>query len=690
MASAQKSKATSTKKSKPRSNVSQSRASLNKGLNLSKAQLAIVVAAVILVGGLVTWFVLAATPNNNEVETWGASGGNVKTVADATASGGSYVEFEAPTVTPPSTAGAQLPISYAANTIPANALYVATIGNDANAGSSGAPFATVAKAISAATSGGTIIIKGGTYYNQGNLSVSKTLKIMAASGETPTFVGSKPVNGGWVTEGGYQYIPYTPQVPSDGIMPLASSNSGLTGDLAGRYQDQAWVGNTRLKQVMDKVNLTDGKFWVDPAGRLYMTANDVSKGNIEVTGINRFASISGANTSIEGLKITRFSDAGNSYGVIVMGSGVDGSTIRNVEVSDNSLIAIGVYGSGNTASANINTGTTLKNITINNSNWMGVAANVTTGLTLDSMKITNLNQASEFAPSPTSGAFKVTRSIQIKVLNSVIDNVIGHGLWYDQQNQDADIVNNQITNVSGSSIFYEISDDMLMVNNYVKSGGSEALKAAGSSGLKLVNNTLVGGATNTIGVYVDSRSRPGCSVPASGCSAVLYNDWDFAHPYSTNNDWMPRIDLMLNNIIAYPAGQGYCKSKTTLCITQVHASSSLTNRPIETIIHQAEPARNIPRTYMDGNVYANGTGRILSTQSLGEYSTVAEISAYLAGSPVLISGMEVNSKYGNSFVNPDGSPTSALNHTQAVAVPTDANINQYLTAGTKHFGVTYK
>ena len=81
-----------------------SKSALNAKFTFSKTQLAIVIGLILVIGGIIIWRVLAAT-SQTEVETWTASGGNTKTVADNAASGGSYLEFLAPTVsttpTPP-------------------------------------------------------------------------------------------------------------------------------------------------------------------------------------------------------------------------------------------------------------------------------------------------------------------------------------------------------------------------------------------------------------------------------------------------------------------------------------------------------------------------------------------------------------------------------------------------------------
>ncbi|MFO0954982.1 MAG: alginate lyase family protein [Candidatus Saccharibacteria bacterium] len=89
---------TSGRKTSARNNVPRSKpnSSFNAPFKFSSKQLAIVLALILVIGGIIVWRVLAAT-SQTEVETWPASGGNTKTVADNSASGGSYLEFLAPT-----------------------------------------------------------------------------------------------------------------------------------------------------------------------------------------------------------------------------------------------------------------------------------------------------------------------------------------------------------------------------------------------------------------------------------------------------------------------------------------------------------------------------------------------------------------------------------------------------------------
>jgi hypothetical protein len=146
---------------------------------------------------------------------------------------------------------------------------------------------------------------------------------------------------------------------------------------------------------------------------------------------------------------------------------------------------------------------------------------------------------------------------------------------------------------------------------------------------------------------------------------------------------MPRIDLMLNNVVAYPTSNGYC-GNTVVCFLHTNGTATA---PLNTVIHKADAARGIPQTVIDGNVYANGTGVAVNAGGVG-YLSHSAFGTGMAGSPVLIPGIDARGKTGNTWVNPDGTPTSALSakNSEAAAVPTDSRINKYIPAGTRAYG----
>lgn len=587
-------------------------------------------------------------------------------------------------------AGAKLPINYSLSILPSDAKYVSVDGNDANSGASSSPVRNLAKAISLAKNGDTIVVKNGTY-REGNLSVSssKSLRIIAYPGHSPIFRGSVAVTSSWAGDGTNSYISYTPRPVTTGSGIDFASGMNLTGDKVGKYPDQVWIGNTQLKQVTNKSELKDGVFWVDQANkRLYLTANDSKKNTIEVSGSSgRFIDIQSPNSSLEGLTIERYSNGGADYGVVLFQNLANSSGLRNVKISDVAYMALMFTGrTTKTAPNPILKDNFADSVTIQNSGWMGIVGHYTDNLTVNGSSVKNMNLFGEFASSPQSGGIKANRTRYTKITNSDFSNNNSYAIWFDMSNKGAEIANNIMIDNTASALFYEISDGLTLVNNYVKTsvGGSQAIKTAGSSGLRIVNNTIIGG-KDPIGVYTDSRSRPGCANPALPyCSGEWTQVRDEVRPYDPLIDFYPRIDLIINNIIAYPSSSNYCGKITAICIT---TSNSSATAPIETIIHKANPSRGIPETKIDSNVYVNNGALIVVGGST--YNNLSDFTSAMSKSPVSISGIEQNGKQNGNYVNTDGTPTQNLVsvYNQATAVPSDALINKYVSAGFKKIGV---
>ncbi|TAH33442.1 right-handed parallel beta-helix repeat-containing protein [Candidatus Saccharibacteria bacterium] len=637
-----------------------------------------------VVGATTMLFSQAATPVASFEAEAGTNASCAVDATDASASGGSAVQFGGSSCGNTASAGAQLPISYDLASLTGTVRYVATNGNDTTGtGSVSAPYASVSKAYSVAATGDSIVVRGGTY-RQGGLAFAKAVKLIAYPGELPIFNGAQAASSGWTTEGSYQYHAYTEMPVTDGSGISFTTGQNLAGDGVGKYPDQAWIGPNQLQQVSAKTSIAANKFWVDAANnRLYMMATDVAKGNVELSQNRTLLNVTAPNTTLEGFRAIRYSNTASDYGAIKFSDTADNGTMRNVEVSDTAFIAV-MFGAGS-----INNGSKMEHVSVGYSNWMGVSTMYTDNFTMDGVYIHDMNQFGEFTYSPQSGALKTSRTRYTKVLNSLITNNKSHGIWFDQSNYDAQVANNVITGNLGSSLFFEISDNLTLINNYITSpsNGDRAVKLAGSSGLKLINNTIVGGA-DPVGIYVDNRSIPGCSNPANALCANSYgSDRDSVRPFLSTMTWIPRLDIMLNNIIVYPRAAGYCGTATDVCITKTNGSA---NVALNTIIHKTDSVS--AQTVIDGNVYANGTGNIINALATGNYTTTSAFATAMAGSPVGISGFEANGKYGNTYVNADGSPTAALAalHAQAVAVPTNATINQYIPAGTKHYGVLNK
>ena len=637
----------------------------------------------------------AATPYVSLEPENGSIQGCISSVDDSNASGKKAIMFGCESVSSTG-AGAKLPIQYDINKLTGTIRYVATTGTDSNPGTKTAPFATLAMAAKVSNANDTIVVRGGIYRGQANVSLDDSgLKVIAYPGETPVFNGATDVTGanGWTQEGVYSYRSYSPRpVTNGGGVNFSSSNTNLVDDGVGRYPDQAWIGDKGLKQVMNKSSLSEGEFFVDRSNnRLYMMASDTKRQGIEISRSAKSASerdrmltINGKNITVEGLKIIRYSASAGDYGGILVAGGASGSKITNVELSDFPYEGI------HYATGNVNSVTS--HVTINRVGWQSINTDRTDNYLLDYAKITHTDPFDEFTSSPASGAIKTSRNRNTKITNGLFTNNNSHGIWFDQSNINSVVANNTLIDNIGASVFFEISDGFIMANNYVRAKGSaQAVKLAGSSGISLVNNTIIGG-VDPIGVYTDARSIPGCSTRPSSNPCQLASEVQTYFPVPSTMDWMPRIDLMINNIVAYPSGSTFCGGTEPVCIMTYHGSTGA-SYPIEKIIHKADPSRGIPQTVMNGNVYVNGSGAIIRvSQPVASYSNVSSWTSAMAKSPVGITGIDSLSKFGNEWVQPDGTPTAALKavHNQAIAVPSNSLLNQYVPAGNRHYGVLNK
>jgi hypothetical protein len=442
------------------------------------------------------------------------------------------------------------------------------------------------------------------------------------------------------------------------------------------------VGSAQLRQVATKAQVVPGTFWVDSANRrLYLMAADVAAGPVEASNRRQFATVFGRQTVFEGFEVTRFSNTASDYGVILVNQGVHGTVLRNLVVSDSAFQAIQY--AGGTSLAGIIQGALLEHVTVTRSNWMGVSATLVDDFTMRSVRITNSNQFDEFTHSPQSGALKTSRVRRALVADSVIADNRSHGLWFDQSNIDVDVIGNELRGNTGSAIFWEISDDLLLADNVIiASGGARAVKIAGASGVKMVNNTIVGGA-DPVGIYVDNRSKPGCADPSKPLCADSYSsDRDTVRQLPASLDWMPRIDVMVNNVIAMPTAAGYCGGTAAMCVTGSNAGAVA---PLESVFHQADAARGIPATVVDGNVYVVASGAVIRTTA-GAFATVQAFATSMAATPVNLR-VEAAGRSGTGLVTATGALTAALAAQQDTTTPLPAAAAlANLPAGTKHLG----
>lgn len=690
----------------------------------------------------------------------------VTDTGNATATRSSTIAAVAPSPTVPKV-GAQLPVQYDPSTIPADAKYVAPKGSDATGnGSLLSPFASVQKALNSSAAGGTVIVRGGNYPTSGTFAAitKPNVVVKAYPGETPVFDYTIPGSTGFQTEGALRYAPYSEMPRASGLgmaansLPVATFINGVPSGLAadrgfacvsssppfsitapssqsasgcnngsvarvvtGFFPDQMWLRGTRLTQVSDKGKVRDGMFYVSVAdNRVYLSATDAATAAADPSGWRTSNSsqsqaqgllITTSGVTVKGLRIHGFSSTWG-YTPIYLNETSANNTFDSLLVTD--AAAQGVHAGGTTS--RVIQGATLRNTTIQGANWVGMVGSYIDDLTVKESVISNTNADKEFDFAPVSGAIKLSKADRTRITGNDLLANTGHTLWFDQSCYQAVVASNRILGSSHSSLFFEISHGLTMVNNFVKPASNTkepVIRLASGGDIRLVNNTLVGGA-NSISMIADPRSgrydsdgngtkdrwcaehafRYDGSSSFAACDTryndIIAEDFDRARSGAFGSinrtpgmDWQMDVVMLVNNVMAMPTGGGdtnTCSADTNLCV-RTGGVFQLANSAWGSILTSS--------TIADGNLYDNNDITAVVNTDGGTYTPHRGIGAWrsiLVSAPVSNPAAEAAGVSGSGLVDSNGALLDASSHSRAAAVPKDSRVNEFVPAGTRHYG----
>ncbi|MFN8168668.1 MAG: right-handed parallel beta-helix repeat-containing protein [Candidatus Nanopelagicales bacterium] len=448
---------------------------------------------------------LVASPTSTSYVDAGLSNGTAYayTVAAVNMSGSS-AQSSAVSATPvkPGRASASAGAAALGSTsyaVPAGAVFVATNGSDANAGSQAAPVATVSRAVALVASGGTVVLRGGTYH-QGDLKITKSVTIQSFPGEVVWFDGARVVSG-WVADGAawrvdgwtaaFDHSPtYTAGAPDSTTPGFSFVNAAYP---MAAYPDMVWIDGAPLTQVASVAAVTAGKFFVDTVNqRLYVGSNPTGR-KVEAADTSFALYMIGANTVLRGFGVRRYATSLPLMGTVrVVGAG---SVVENVVLADNATQ--GLYARANNL--------TLRHVTATGMGLLGVQANYADGLRVEGLRTTG-NNVERFNRAPVSGGLKVTRSRGITVVDSVISNNLGQGLWFDESVYDITITGNEANANTGSGIVTELSEKVVIADNIANDNTIYGLYIINTGGVAIWNNTLSRNDRN-IFLKQDARSQ---------------------------------------------------------------------------------------------------------------------------------------------------------------------------------------
>jgi hypothetical protein len=411
-----------------------------------------------------------------------------------------------PPVTPPTTAGSA-PVGSTAYPVPSTAIHVSPSGNDSASGSSAAPVRTIARAIAIVPSGGTVVLRGGTY-RESVLIEGKTVTIQSYPNEAVWLDGSVPVSG-WVSDGAawrkdgwttrFDHSPTYTQGAPDGTKPYWQFVNTATYPMAA-HPDQVFVDGEPLRQVQSRSQVTTGTFFLDEGtSKLYLGTNPNGRA-IDVSTNYKAMTIRGGPSVVRGIGIRRFSPSVFHMGAITVEAA--GVRLENVIIRDSSTTGVSLQ----------RTDITLDRVTIVRSGMLGITARYADRVKFLSVLSTE-NNSEHFNIAPVSGGAKLGSTRGVTISNSSFSGNYGHGFWEDMSCYDSVITGSSFSDNVGTGLFLEISAKAVVADNLLARNGEFGIKVNNTSNVEVWNNTFVGNG-RPLNIVQDSRRNTNRSDPA--------------------------------------------------------------------------------------------------------------------------------------------------------------------------------
>lgn len=616
----------------------------------------------------------------------------------------------------PTADAGSLPVGAASYTVPADAIYVATTGNDTTgSGTQAAPYRTLVKALSVAVSSKTIVMRGGVYHEGGSnptsaigVQVSKNnITIQNYPGEAVWFDGSS-VQAGWTPSGSTWSIPWTKVFDHSPTATHGAADGSTPGWQwinanypCAPFPEQVFIDGVAQTQVGSLAACTAGTFYVAGSTAsdftftpttLYIGSDPTGK-TVNVTDLHQFLNLGSGYTglTVRGIGIRRYGNALTQYAVFRFdgNNNVAGGLMEHVVIED---VA------GQATSSNQCHGNTFRHVTVRRAGYGGMAAHRSDNLTYDGVLVEFTN-TENFNSSPDSGAAKITQSQHITIKNSIFRDNKCKGVWFDMSVYDMNVYNNDFLRNKDTNVFFEISGTGVCANNLFADSPAEAIKINNTDNMRIWNNTIVrcadlsqrlnpdtsnlsNGDRRPLAVYQETR-RP------ANTSYGLDGRYPLSDPmYTTYMTWVIGNLDIYNNIVASTPANAYAQ----FCIDDQQVASGGASGQLlasygalmnNNVFHwTSAPTTSYPYPYIFPPTSTTSSTPVV-------YSTHAQM---VSGTGLNAGGLEINPK-GSGTANASPldaayavTPGYASLHTTAAGLPSDIAALVGQSTGTKHAG----
>jgi hypothetical protein len=526
-----------------------------------------------------------------------------------------------------------LPIGTASYAIPGGALFVDPVnGSNANSGTIGSPFATVAYAATQVGTNGTIVCRTGTYHEQFDFTSGRQpCTIMNYPGETVWFDGSIVVTS-WTQNGSvWTHTGVPTQFDHSTSAGWASYSNFLNGDMYAGLSDQVFYDGEPLTQIADATTPAAGQFSVDYSANTITIGSDPSGHEVRVSDL-RYLVVASQQLSWKGVGIRRYApDNTNSVSApFYYGGNSGGSLFENVIVRQSAI-----------AGANLNKpNITVRYCTFENNMHSGLGGTRCDNLLVDSCVMQNNNQG-KFNPQPTTAGIKVTRCLGATVRNCyIVDNVNAMGVWMDVSCVEIEVLHNYIAGAHYKGIEQELSDGgniggvqhrSIVAGNYII-GANFGISCLDTGHADFYNNTILSCTSADIMMQRDNRPLN----TGNDTFTLAECPWDVTYNVSANNIMGP-------------------------CTIPIRVFDSNNNRSADDMYNEI---RNNTFTKLSGGIVQWGN----ASNSYTTYNTPAALEAAV---PALTSG---------------NVQSSSIDHSKALPVPANVAAALGVSPGAKRMG----
>jgi nitrous oxidase accessory protein NosD len=344
---------------------------------------------------------------------------------------------------------------------------------------------TVRRAVSVAASGGTIVLRGGTYRESVEIA-SKRLTLQPHPGEAAWLSGTDVVTG-WVADGSaWRRDGWTHELPRGNFDPnLVDPAHPMAGS-----PEMVFIDGRPLREVGSRGAVASGTFFLDRAADRLYVGSDPAGHQVEASVRGVGLNVRAAGSVIRGLGFRGYGTSPELLGAVQ--GYADDLTFDNNVFEHNAAGGTALIGSR----------ITYRHNTARDNGQIGVVASRTNNLVFSGNHLDG-NNTERFYGAAAAGGFKLGDADNVTISENLAEDNAGHGLWADIQSYNVNFLENIARRNGAAGIFFEWSRRAVIASN-VTAQNSQGLLISESSDVEIWNNTIADNG-RTLEIYGNVR-----------------------------------------------------------------------------------------------------------------------------------------------------------------------------------------